>query len=67
MEKQYRQLTRKDLILESRYKGYEVGFKDSKVVELYQVIAYPAIHLYIDVDGFKVLEVWFEKDDDNTA
>jgi hypothetical protein len=47
----------KDLLWESDWNGYEVGYPSSNVVGLYR-LANSSVYFYIDVINNKILEAW---------
>ena len=53
-----------DLIWLSYLNGDEVGYDNINVVGLYYLKIMPEIAMYIDIDNFKILEVWLESDED---
>ena len=54
-----------DLIWSSDWAGYKVGYDNINTVGLYRLKDIPEIWLYLDVDNFKILEVWLESDEDD--
>lgn len=45
----------------SDWNGYEVGYPDINVVGLY---SYHELNLYIDMETLKILEAWFDVEDE---
>jgi hypothetical protein len=46
-----------DLLWQSDWDGYEVGFEDVLIVGLYQ-LANTEIYIYIDMENMKILDMW---------
>jgi hypothetical protein len=46
-----------DLIWQSDWNGYEVGYEDVEVVGLYG-LKHSDVHFYIDMDTLKILEAF---------
>jgi hypothetical protein len=53
----------KDLLWESDWNGYEVGFPDVQVVGLYN-LRNTDVYFYIDMDNYTILEAWEMREDD---
>ena len=55
-----------DLIWDSDWNGYKVGYDNINTVGLYRLKDIPEIWLYLDVDNdnFKILKVWIDDDDE---
>lgn len=52
-----------DLIWSSDWDGYKVGYDNINTVGLYRLKDIPEIAMYIDIDNFKILEVWVDDED----
>lgn len=51
----------KDLIWQSDWNGYEVGYPNSDIVSLYQ-INNTEMYIYVDPSSGKILDGWKEDD-----
>jgi hypothetical protein len=53
----------KDLMWESDWNGYEIGYPDIQVVGLYN-LRHTDVYFYIDMDNYTILEAWEMREDD---